>query len=297
MKRSLERRKDRRALQEKRSLWAFQVILLIFIFFMWLIWAKIYFLFALISSFCVEQAVTFGSSEALSGLYTLLSYTVALMALLWGVIALSFRRAFRHWMSYLVHLTLLVGIGSLFLCFQLLHVPDATAPDGTLGVRAMVKDSEYSPPQFAFPLTIEGRIQKGEWQQRRTSPFANARFYRNPTECVWIDRNIITQNAIFDEIPGYISANNETKMALLENRRFRNNTFPKTSLAKGLVIAVRNVFSEKSLMEALQDSQNYREMTRGERQRFNQKSDCLKESVYPPRTDEECDFVWVWEEF
>lgn len=292
--RQRQREKTRQRLEDSRSLWAFQVLLIIFIFFTWLIWTRIFSLFGLTTSHCVEQAATFGNFNKLPEIYTLLSHLVVLMAIFWVTITVSFWRAFRHWMTYGIHLALLISLFFLFSEFRTMRLGEGLSPDGTLTVQRMIMDSAVSPPQF-FPYP-DRYADKGHWKfvESRNKILDQGGYYL--PECVWLDRNLITQNWSRD-IPGYAAASTDEKEKLSREMEYYNIDWDDLSFLNMFKISVKSSFGKLSLAELLQAQQSYRPLSAEERARFLRKKDCLKNQIYTTGHNQKCQYVWIpeWE--
>lgn len=292
MKRSLQRRKDRRALQEKRSLWAFQLLLLILIFFTWLIWAKIYFMFGVVTAHCVEQIAKFGEAEHLSHIYSLLTYSVSLMAIFWVVIAFSFPRGFRHWLSCVFHIVLLGSLVLLLLNFRLMRHPTSNPPDGTLAVAPRIMDTSFTPPKFVEYTDSIYIKRHWEFIESRKRPLRE--YNPSSKECIWLEQGIVTQR-LFTEKPGYISATQEEKERLLAEHEFRIIDSDNVAFSDAFYLAVKSAFGEPSLMEQVRRKQIYRRLTAEERKRFEVKQNCLGETAYKTGHDQKCEFILIEE--
>jgi hypothetical protein len=294
MKRQRQRREARKFLEDSRSLWAFQVLLLILIFFTWLIWDRIFPIFTLTTSDCVELAVSFGSREGLPHIYTLLVYTTGLLVLFWAAIAFTFRRAFRHWMTYALQLALLISLVFLFSDFRAMRVDGIIPPDGTLAVQPMIMDNSVSPPQF-FPVEYWGS-DGGHWEFAESrNRISNWGVYRSP-ECVWLDRNLITQNSTRD-IPEDADASDVEKERLIQERNYNTDDWNNIAFFDLLKISAESTFGGMSLMELLQTQQSYRPLSAEERVRFLRKQDCMKNQIYATGHNQKCQYIWipVWE--
>lgn len=291
-----QRRNQRRGLEEGRALWAFQVLLLILIFFTWFVWDRLFPIFTLTTSHCVEQAVSFGGRDGLLHIYTLLVYMVGLLALLWVTIAFTFRHGFRHWLTYAVHLTSLISLLFLFFDFRAMRVDERTTPDGTLAVQPIIMDNSVSPPQF-FPTEYRGS-DGGHWEfiksRNKTLGWDG---YRSP-ECVWLDRNLISQDPLHI-VPGYASLSKSEKYELSRTVYSYEADGYGIAFSKALIMSIKSAFGDTSMMERLQFRQAYRPLSEEERSRFLKKQDCLKKEIYTSGHNQKCQYVWIpeWENF
>jgi len=295
MKRQRQRQEARRFLEVSRSLWAFQVLLLILIFFTWLVWDRLFPIFTLTTSHCVEQAVSFGGRGGLPHIYTLLAYVTGLIALFWAVIAFTFRRAFRHWMTYALHLALLISLFFLFFDFRAMRVDNILPPDGTLAVQPMIMDNSASPPQF-FPAEYRGS-DGGHWKfiESRNKVWWRGG-YRSP-ECVWLDRNLISQDPLH-VVPGYAALSKYAKEKLGRTVHNYESDWHDIPFMESVLMSIGSTFGDTSMMERLQSAQTYRPLLAEERARFLNKQDCLKKQIYATGHNQKCQYIWIpeWEE-
>jgi glucan phosphoethanolaminetransferase (alkaline phosphatase superfamily) len=135
-----DKRRDRRRSQDRdrafKSFWGFEIILLILIFALGLIMARIVVLYAFNVSACLEAIAAFGADrEDTRTAFDYMIWVVVLLFGFWLALSLHFWKVIRHSKSALVHLALFLSICLLGAHFRMLQVGHNNPPDGSLAIR------------------------------------------------------------------------------------------------------------------------------------------------------------------
>lgn len=292
-----ERRRKRLAGQKAwramSSFWLFELILIILIFTLWLVGARLLLVHAITQSACAEMAASFGQAEFGLPLFDLLFWLSVLMGVFWAAIAIAHRPVLRRKVNMFFHVILLGCILLLMANFRMMHLEDNIRPDGTLGTVRMVLDEASGAPQY-FPLEEPGQAYRF-WQ---IGDFDNRQHGQELTEqrCVWLDRNLIQDSVTFldrktyIEIPGYGAMTSQERQDYYDVYRRNRQIYSigpwyqmsALEMLHGFKILV---FTEDTGMSILRDRQIYRSMTVEERVRFIDKQACFKTQfdVYPAK--------------
>ena len=123
-----------------KSFWGFELVLIILIFSIWLIGARLIQIYAVVTSPCAEMAAAIGQSGSGPSAFDLFFWISVLTGLYWAVVSAAFWRTLWRSKSALFHSALLVCILLLMANFRMMHMDNNMPPDGTLAIKPTIVD-------------------------------------------------------------------------------------------------------------------------------------------------------------
>ena len=278
-----------------KSFWGFEFVLLILIFSIWLIGARLIQIYAVVTSPCAEMAAAIGQSGSGSSAFDLFFWVSVLTGLYWAVIGAAFWRTLWRSKSALFHSALLICIALLMANFRMMHMDNNMPPDGTLAIEATVVDRSSGKDQY---YQAHGYGEKySRWVLSEALAKEGA-YYQNTQHCVWLSRNLIVDDYV-GRIDGYGALLFEEKHALFESIMASPHKIalknPPTSFVKEIKAIWLGAVKTISPLETLQERQVYRPLTPKERARFIAKQQCIHDTAFTSTQIRKCQYYWVYD--
>lgn len=194
----------------------FELVLLILIFSIWLIGARIVQVYAVLTTRCAEDLAAFGSSTALPPSFVLLFWASVFVGFFWLCVTFSHWSILRNSKTTLFHTGLLLCILLLAANFRAMHIDNNQPADGTLVTGNLIVDKSLGDDQyFKLPQYDEDYA---VWVMGR--PSTGSVDYRLYNEnCVWLDQNLILVNDSV-EVTRYGTATHQQRREMLREKRY-----------------------------------------------------------------------------
>lgn len=269
-----------------RDLFSLQCVLLTFIFFLWIVGARIIMMIALTTTPCIEAAARFGANPDGPSVFEQFLTLTQLGIALWLVLSLTHWRALRKIIPALFHGALLGCLVFLHISFFHLTLPGTQAPDGYLNVKSMVLSAVDGKAEYNARIRTLPQFE--QWVQGTANPksYDSTPYYQN-LECVWNDKGLVSDLSL-KRVDEYAAMTLEQRWEwshqywALDWKSMTRRDFTKASF--------KFMTTDKPMFQSLQEIQTYRPMHPRELARFNAKQACLSSSLSPDHV-EHCQFT------
>ncbi len=284
-----ERRRAKSSQRENRNrlaaLFAFQLVLLTLIFFLWLVGARFMTIMAMTTTFCVEAWAQFGASSKGPTTFEQFLTITRWGTVFWLFLTLAHFKDLRGVIRLSFHLSLLGSLLFLQASFFHMTLPAANIPDGYLRARTSILSVVDG--QTEYNTYTSTPLEFNTWVMGSDIPPEASIRQNDSMQCVWLSENLITDPDL-RRVDAYAAMSAMERWEMHYEIRGMEG-LPQPNLIEYVELTLKLLFSKRSMLEDIQDLQKYRPLSAEEKDRFQRKLACLSEGLHPNRT-ERCSF-------